>query len=207
MRFYPLHFKALSLVIGGALALLAAGASAQPAPAASAPPIPAVTPTSPSTIVRYDEKCMAKEVLACLGDAFADAVRTGKKEFRSPPPLGGKYMACSRSSWGGRGWETVDRPRTATDTRPCFAESLLVSEAVGACRSLVQFSPPEACERTELTESGWRATLRAEFAAIAEELKRACRAAGKSDAECAHPATALPLAPVAPAAPEPAGKR
>lgn len=194
LRICPLRVQPDGLIAGAALALLAAGAIAQTAPTAAAPPIPAVTQTSPSTIVRYDEKCLALAVQACLGDVTS-ALRTAKHNY-----------ACPGESWRGKTWKAELVPRTDSDDKPCLATEILSSVYVAECRYTVQLFPPESCERTELTESGWRATLRAEFAAIAEELKRACRAAGKSEAECAHPAAALPLAPVKPVDPVPAPK-
>lgn len=153
---------------------------AQNAPPAPPPP---ATP-GPETKVTYDEKCISEEIRACLSRVIGSSKRVAPRT-QSP------YCDSSEYEY---------LPRNATDPEPCLPLALgKPNPQLTQCREFTKLFPPERCERIEYTVTGWRTMLRAEFAAISEELKRACLAAGKTIDECARSPLALPAPPAAPA--------
>lgn len=131
---------------------------------APAPPVVAASEPVHEYIIRYDEKCMAAAVRACQG---------GVDPIWRPGP-NDSPLRCPANY-------------TSFGMLKCVNDS-----AIRACRELVSHAPPVDCERKELTESGWRNLLQAQFLAVALELQRACVAAGKKPEDCARPAAALP---------------
>jgi hypothetical protein len=155
--------------------LLASGAWGQAVPPAPPPPTPNAD-AAHKYIIRYDAKCMAEQIRVCTGGwaAMKMSPTTG------PGPFFFRGSECSGS----------------------FRDRREAESSANACIPRSDTEDLRACERKEYTTDGWKDALRAEFAVIAEGLKRSCLAAGKTEEECSRsPAVRLPTPPVAASAP------
>lgn len=160
---------------------------------AAAPPPPAVEP-SPKFIIRYDAKCMAEEIRGCLGAQYqarpqGEICRPGVDIIGNPRDY--CNPGCTNPT------QQRDARYDDSSTIACIPN---IYGAQEACSRFVQINPPQRCERKEYTTDGWKEALRAEFAAISEELKRACMAAGKTEQDCTRsPLMNIPAPPASPA--------